>query len=84
MSTGLCGKPPDSVGRECYERRMKVHFVDFLCFVDEQVPADVERIYAILDNLDMPHSDDLLLFMLAHPRSRVRLSAQVCGVLEPD
>jgi transposase len=55
----------------CYERRMKVHFVDFLCFVDEQVPADVERIYAILDNLDRHHSDDLLLFMLAHPRWEV-------------
>ena len=53
---------------QCYDRRMKVHFVDFLCFVDEQVPANVERIYAILDNLDMPHCDDLLLFMLAHPR----------------
>jgi transposase len=53
---------------QCYERRLKVHFVDFLSCVDEQVPADVERIYAILDNLDMHHSDDLLLFMLAHPR----------------
>ena len=41
---------------------------NFLGWVDAQVPADVERIYAILDNLDMHHCDDLLLFMLAHPR----------------
>jgi hypothetical protein len=53
---------------QCYERRTKDRFIDFLCFVDERVPADVERIYAILDNLDMHHCDDLLLFMLAHPR----------------
>jgi transposase len=53
---------------QCYERRLKAHFIDFLCYVDAQVPADVERIYAILDNLDMHHCDDLLLFMLAHPR----------------
>lgn len=53
---------------QCYERRVKEHFVDFLGFVDEQVPVEVERVYAILDNLDMHHCDDLLLFMLAHPR----------------
>jgi hypothetical protein len=53
---------------QCYPRRCKAHFIDFLCFVDEQVPSDIERIYAILDNLDMHHCQDLLLFMVHHPR----------------
>lgn len=53
---------------QCYPRRCKAHFIDFLCFVDEQVPSVTERIYAILDNLDMHHCQDLLLFMVHHPR----------------
>ncbi len=51
-----------------YERRLKEYFIDFLSFVDAQVPADVEQISAILDNLDIHHADGLLPFMLAHPR----------------
>lgn len=53
---------------QCYPRRCKAHFIDFLCFVDEQVPSVTERIYAILDNLDMHHCQDLLLFIVHHPR----------------
>ena len=60
-STGECWT-------QCYPRRIKAHFVDFLCKVDEHVPLEVERIYAIMDNLDMHHSDDLLLFMIHHSR----------------
>lgn len=40
---------------QCCERRLKEHFVDFLGWVDAQVPVEVERVYAILDNLDMHH-----------------------------
>jgi len=60
-TTGVCWT-------QCYPRRIKEHFVDFLCFVDEHVPQEVERIYAIMDNLDMHHSHDLLLFLIHHPR----------------
>ncbi len=53
---------------ECYPCRCAVHFVDFLCYVDQQIPAEKERIYAIMDNLEMHHCRDLLLFMIHHPR----------------
>jgi len=53
---------------QCYPCRCAVHFVDFLCDVDEQIPAEKERIYAIMDNLEMHHCRDLLLFMIHHPR----------------
>jgi transposase len=53
---------------QCYPRRTKVNFLDFLCWVDAQLPADLERVYAIMDNLDMHHSDDLLFFLWQHPR----------------
>ena len=53
---------------QCYPCRCAVHFVDFLCDVDEQIPEDKERIYAIMDNLEMHHCRDLLLFMIHHPR----------------
>jgi transposase len=53
---------------QCYPGRTIPNFIDFLCYVDEQVPVEIERIYAILDNLNVHHCDDLLLFMLSHPR----------------
>ncbi len=53
---------------QCYPCRCAVPFVDFLCSVDSHIPAEIERIYAIMDNLEMHHCRDLLLFMLHYPR----------------
>ncbi len=42
--------------------------MDFLERVDGWVAADVERVYAVLDNLSTHRATDVLLFSLAHPR----------------
>ena len=62
-TTGSCWTP-------CYPRRTQAHCSDFLCFcyVDQHVPADHERLYAILDHLDRHHCHDLLLFQIHHAR----------------
>lgn len=52
-----------------YDRRTTVNWIDFLTQVDQWIPAEVERVYAILDNLSMHRATDVLLFSLAHPRS---------------
>ena len=51
-----------------YDSRSARHWVDFLRRVDEWVPVDIERVYAIVDNLAMHRAPDVLLFSLAHPR----------------
>jgi transposase len=51
-----------------YRRRTIVNWLDFLERVDAWVSADVERVYAIVDNLNVHHSDNVLLFCLTHPR----------------
>src|SRR5437764_5309786 len=51
-----------------YERRTSVNWVDFLSRVDGWVPADAERVYAIVDNLNTHRATDVLLFSLNHPR----------------
>jgi len=51
-----------------YDRRTTVNWMDFLAHVEQWIPADVERVYAILDNLSMHRATDVLLFCLAHPR----------------
>ena len=51
-----------------YRRRTIVNWLDFLERVDAWVPTEVERVYAILDNLNVHHADDVLLFCLTHPR----------------
>src|SRR5436309_2806093 len=53
---------------QCYPRRTKPNFLDFLCGVDAQVPADLEGVSAIMDNLDAHHCDDRLFFLCQHPR----------------
>jgi transposase len=51
-----------------YARRTIVNWVDFLERVDTWLPADAERVYAVLDNLSVHRATDVLLFSLAHPR----------------
>lgn len=51
-----------------YERRTTENWIDFLNQVETWVPAEVPRIYAILDNLAMHRATDVLLFALKHPR----------------
>ena len=65
-------------------RRTAVNWVAFLEEVEAWIPAEVERVYAILDNLTMHRATDVLLFSLQHPRSRVRLSADLCCLSPPD
>jgi transposase len=51
-----------------YGRRTAVNWVDFLERVDAWIPPEVERVYAIVDNLSAHRATDVLLFSLAHPR----------------
>jgi hypothetical protein len=51
-----------------YERRTIVNWVAFLEHVEAWLPADTERVYAVLDNLSVHRATDVLLFALAHPR----------------
>ncbi len=51
-----------------YLGRTTANWVDFLERVEAWVPAAVERVYAILDNLSVHRAPDALLFSLAHPR----------------
>jgi transposase len=62
-------KPRDGeVLTEAYDRRTTVNFVDFLEKVEAWLPGTIQRIYAILDNLQAHRASDVLLFSLAHPR----------------
>jgi len=51
-----------------YARRTTASFVDFLEQVEAWLPAEADRVYAILDNLSTHRAPDVLLFSLAHPR----------------
>ena len=51
-----------------YTRRRLVNWIDFLQQLEEWIPTDVERVYAVLDNLSMHRAVDVLLFNLAYPR----------------
>lgn len=53
---------------ETYASRSAVNFADFLDKVDAWLPAEAERVYAILDNLSAHRATDVLLFAAAHPR----------------
>jgi transposase len=51
-----------------YAGRTTANWVDFLEQVDAWVPPEVERVYAVLDNLSTHRAPDALLFAVAHPR----------------
>ena len=51
-----------------YERRTTANWVDFLSAVEAWIDPSVERVYAVLDNLNVHSAPDVLLFTLLHPR----------------
>ena len=51
-----------------YTRRTLVNWIDFLQQVEEWIPQDGGRIYAVLDNLSMHRAIDVVLFNLVYPR----------------
>jgi transposase len=51
-----------------YASRGVADWVDFLEKAEAGVPADIDRVYAIADNLNAHRATDVLLFCLAHPR----------------
>jgi hypothetical protein len=51
-----------------YERRTTANFVTFLEPVDAWLPPTPDRVYAILDNLNIHPAQGVVLFALTHPR----------------
>jgi hypothetical protein len=51
-----------------YPSRSAAHFAAFLGQVEAWLPAESERVYAVLDNLSAHRATDVLLFSLAYPR----------------
>src|ERR687889_247737 len=51
-----------------YAGRTTANWVDFLGAVEGWIEAGVERVYAVVDNLNVHSATDVLLFALAHPR----------------
>lgn len=51
-----------------YRARSAVNWVDFLQHVEQWLPAEIDRVYAILDNLSSHRATDVLLFSLQYPR----------------
>jgi transposase len=52
---------------QAYPSRRTLHWRDFLEQVEAWLPAKIERVYAIVDKLQMHRATDVLLFNLAHP-----------------
>ena len=56
------------MGTRPYASRCTANWVDFLERVEARVPAEADRVYAIMDNLSAHRATDVLLFSLAHSR----------------
>ena len=54
-----------------YPGRGTAHWVAFLDEVEHWIPDEVKRVYAVADNLSSHRTTDVLLFLLAHPRSEM-------------
>jgi hypothetical protein len=51
-----------------YPGRGTANWVAFLGEVEGWLPEEIERVYAVADNLGSHRATDILLFVLAHPR----------------
>lgn len=53
---------------ETYDKRSGENWIVFLEQVEQWLPTEADRVYAIVDNLNIHKSTDVLLFNLAYPR----------------
>jgi hypothetical protein len=67
MSSAPSGRPQGRPS-ETYAGRTTANWVDFLGGVERWIDDGVERVYAVVDNLNLHSATDVLLFALAHPR----------------
>ena len=67
-----------------YAGRTTANWVDFLGAVEGWIDAGVERVYAVVDNLNVHSATDVLLCCAGPPALGVRVPAQICGLPEPD
>ena len=67
-SSAPCSRRPARPSPSTYERRTTANWVDFLSVVEGWIDPAVERVYAVLDNLNIHSAPDVLLFSLLHPR----------------
>ncbi len=66
---------------EMYSRRIVGNYVEFLEKVEQWLPSEVERGYAIVDNLYMHSAYDVMLFSLAYPRWEFVFQPEYAGYL---
>ena len=67
-SSAPSGRPPARRSPRRTAGAATANWVDFLEQVEAWLPAEGERVYAIVDNLNAHRATDVLLFALAHPR----------------
>lgn len=69
-----------------YERRSKVNHLAFLEQVDAWIGPGPTEVICVLDNLNIHHAHEVLLFLLAHPRwefAFVPTGAAYLNLIEP-
>ena len=63
----FCPATGEALTRDYLGRTIN-NWVEFLGHVEQWVPTEIERLYAIVDNLNVHRATDVLLFCLQYPR----------------
>lgn len=65
----------------CHARRTKANYLGFLERVDAWLDPAATQVICVLDNLNIHHSAEVLLFMAAHPRWEFGFIPKGCAYL---
>jgi transposase len=52
----------------CYRTKRQIEMINFLEMLDERLPAQLQRVYLVLDNSRMHHGKELARWIKDHPR----------------
>ena len=67
---------------QMYSRRIVGNYIEFLEKVEQWVPAEIKRVYAVVDNLSVHSAYDVMLFSLAYPRWEFVFQPKYAGYLD--
>ena len=63
----------------CYDRKRQIEFIDFLEYLDQEIPKKIKTIHIICDNVSTHHGKETTKWLKTHPRFKLHFTPVHCS-----
>jgi len=63
----------------CYDRKRQIEFIDFLEYLNREIPKRIKTIHIVCDNVSTHHGKETTKWIAAHPRFELHFTPVHCS-----